>query len=188
MKKSTIIFAVCLTLFGCAMTGQLKSLGYFDLTPVPKTFDIKVAKPITIVISDDIVDNPVVSIEGMHKMQVTDFRNSLQTALKNTFMKNFTTVNTNPVLTNKGLEVVIKSMRPKWITRSRGYYSSFEYETTLYMDGTKIKKADGIGESDYQTLVSNPGQAQPLFKNGLTNTCKDLHNNLFTDDILSKIN
>lgn len=186
MKKLSI-FIISITLIGCAMTGHLKPLGFFSLTPIPRTFDSKVTIPITIIISDNIDNSPVVSIEGMYGMQVTDFRNSLLSSLLNTFSNNFTKVNSNTALSNQGLELIVKSMRPKWVTKNRGYFSSFEYETTLYLDGVKISKADGIGESDYQTIISNPGQAQPLFKNGLTNTCKDIHNSLFTDEILLKI-
>jgi len=201
MSKLKIISLLLLSisLYGCS----IQELSYFQVEPYAKPFVAKISEPLNIVLLADVMDTIIVEGEGVKKMTVTDFRKSFGESLKNTLNRNFEVVNILNSRPETGLSLVIYRVRPFWKLNSQSSSSygtggnvnsittsligaAFQFESTLFLDEEKNQSADMTIFSDDQ--MSTVYQAHAVFKSGLIKTCETINKEIFTDDVVKKIN
>jgi hypothetical protein len=197
--KSLIALLAVLPLAGCL---SIKPLGSFTVEPYAKPLETKITEPLNIILLDDVKSDFTVSGAGVKPMVVSDFRTSVQGALKAVFEKNFNTVAIQQQKPTNGLALVVYRIRPYWkptggTSQVVGYgtnvrsvpmlfiKSAFQYESSLYYNNNKIASADG--EALSEGTFSDIYQAQPVFKDGLKTLCEVLNKTILTDETIAKI-
>ncbi|MEI6593973.1 MAG: hypothetical protein WCO28_00310 [Bacteroidota bacterium] len=152
MKKLLYFFFVSL-IISCSP----KSLGYFEIDPFFKPTVNKFDESLYIDFSNHIKDDFAVSQTGMRTLNVSEFKQSLRFALKNTFDDQFKSVefyNEEP----KGFVLKLFRIEPTWWASEikhmirkefkdtisyRDFGCNIKYECTLYYNNEKVSEANG---------------------------------------------
>ena len=192
--KLAVPMGITLLLGSCV----IPPLHYFELTPFAKPLSMPTDQPVTLVLGEDVPDLLVLDVDALFDMEVTEFRKSLTSSLINGLEENFDVINVAESLPDSGLSLVIYRVKPFWkivsrpasddwteldlTTSSRTLRSAaFRFESSLFLNGRKLRDADETVYSDHQ--MSSSYDAHPVFKDGLTKACEYILRELFKDDV-----
>ena len=195
MIKGLSAILLVFMMLGCVRT---KHLGFFSIDPFAKPFDKPVDEPLNIVLMDEVKDQFLVEGNGAGKLNVDNFRRSVQDALQKTFSKNFKTINFSEQKSEKGLALVVYRIKPYWklgalasdvintagvpvSVSSSSYSIVFQFDTSLYRNNKKINNADYQSVS---TEMTEGRYSQRVFQDGLRVACETLNKMIFTDTIV----
>jgi hypothetical protein len=187
MKKLTQIFIVSILFFiSCA----LPKVYYFEAKPYLAAYKEKVDKNITITFGEEIKDSFIINSAGIRKMEVFQFKKSLESSLKTTFNDSYNSMSFSDTKSNDGICLLILKVDPGWhkksavttISSANGHAQSstryeidskINYQMVVFSNGTKVKVIEKEVYSDKSTFL--PKETPDLLKDGIKVMCQELY-------------
>jgi hypothetical protein len=187
MKKITLIYIVSIFfLVGCS----LPKVYFFEAKPYLVAYKEKIDKNITINFGEEIKDTFIINSAGIKKMQVFQFKNSLEASLKSTFNDSYNSMSFSDTKSNNGICLLILKIDPSWNKKSaitsvstvNGHAQSstrFEinskiyYQIVVFADGIKVKVIEKEVYSEKSSFL--PKEAPDLLKDGIKVMCQELY-------------
>lgn len=187
MKKLTQIFIVSILFFiSCA----LPKVYYFEAKPYLVAYKEKVDKNITITFGEEIKDSFIINSAGIRKMEVFQFKKSLESSLKTTFNDSYNAMSFSDTKSNDGICLLILKIEPGWhkksaittVSSANGHAQSttryeldskIYYQIVVFSNGTKVKVIEKEVYSDKSTFL--PKETPDLLKDGIKVMCQELY-------------
>ena len=187
MRKLTQIFIVSILFFiSCA----LPKVYYFEAKPYLVAYKEKVDKNITITFGEEIKDSFIINSAGIRKMEVFQFKKSLESSLKTTFNDSYNSMIFSDTKSNDGICLLILKIEPGWhkksaittISSANGHAQSstryeidskIYYQIVVFSNGVKVKVIEKEVYSDKSTFL--PKETPDLLKDGIKVMCQELY-------------
>jgi hypothetical protein len=192
MKKLTQIFIVTILFFiSCA----LPKVYYFEAKPYLVAYKEKVDKNLTINFGEEIKDSFIINSAGIRKMEVFQFKKSLESSLKTTFNDSYNSLIFSDTKSNDGICLLILKINPDWhkksaittVSSANGHAQSttryeldskIYYQIVVFSNGTKVKVIEKEVYSDKSTFL--PKETPDLLKDGIKVMCQELYKEVIT--------
>ena len=187
MKNLTQIFIVFILFFiSCA----LPKVYFFEAKPYLVAFKEKVNKNITITFGEEIKDSFIINSAGIRKMEVFQFKKSLESSLKTTFNDSYNAMSFSDTKSNDGICLLVLKIEPGWhkksaittISSANGHAQSstryeidskIYYQIVVFSNGVKVKVIEKEVYSDKSTFL--PKETPNLLKDGIKVMCQELY-------------
>ena len=187
MKNLTQIFIVFILFFiSCA----LPKVYYFEAKPYLVAYKEKVDKNITITFGEEIKDSFIINSAGIRKMEVFQFKKSLESSLKTTFNDSYNSMIFSDTKSNDGICLLILKIEPGWhkksaittISSANGHAQSstryeidskIYYQIVVFSNGVKVKVIEKEVYSDKSTFL--PKETPDLLNDGIKVMCQELY-------------
>jgi hypothetical protein len=187
MKNLTQIFIVFILFFiSCA----LPKVYFFEAKPYLVAFKEKVNKNITITFGEEIKDSFIINSAGIRKMEVFQFKKSLESSLKTTFNDSYNAMSFSDTKSNDGICLLVLKIEPGWhkksaittISSANGHAQSstryeidskIYYQIVVFSNGVKVKVIEKEVYSDKSTFL--PKETPDLLKDGIKVMCQELY-------------
>jgi hypothetical protein len=187
MKKLTQIFIVFILFF---ISCGLPKVYFFEAKPYLVAYKEKVDKNLTINFGEEIKDSFIINSAGIRKMEVFQFKKSLESSLKTTFNDSYNSIIFSDTKSNDGICLLILKINPDWhkksaittVSSANGHAQSstryeidskIYYQIVVFSNGVKVKVIEKEVYSDKSTFL--PKETPDLLKDGIKVMCQELY-------------
>ncbi len=171
-----------LLISGCRV--RVPTVYFFDADPFTQPYQTSFTEPLTVMIGKDIDDGFTIR-DGMHPMDVRNFRKSLRITLYYMFESAFPEVTFADSIGAAGYTLQLYRIRPGWQVASTSVsggefttsYSrvagQIRYDAAIFKNGRKIALLDNtvVGE---ETAIERREMPE-AFRDGVRELCEDLY-------------
>ena len=171
------------------MMSRNKTTFLYTFTHAFKSIE-KVNKNITITFGEEIKDSFIINSAGIRKMEVFQFKKSLESSLKTTFNDSYNSMIFSDTKSNDGICLLILKIEPGWhkksaittISSANGHAQSstryeidskIYYQIVVFSNGVKVKVIEKEVYSDKSTFL--PKETPNLLKDGIKVMCQELY-------------
>ncbi|MFZ4799167.1 MAG: hypothetical protein ACOYMA_16825 [Bacteroidia bacterium] len=187
MKKLTQILIVSILFF---ISCGLPKVYFFEAKPYLVAYKEKVDKNITINFGEEIKDTFIINSAGIRKMEVFQFKKSLESSLNSTFKDSYNSMSFSEIKSNDGICLLILKINPDWHKKSaitsvssvNGHAQSstryeidskINYQIVVFSNGVKVKVIEKEVYSEKSTFL--PKETPDLLKDGIKVMCQELY-------------
>jgi TolB-like protein len=171
MKKICFFIPFFLLMAGCAASSFVKA------DPDVDRSDVRINAPLIIIIDKQIRDSFMVP-GAAKNLSISNYRKSLQHALKVTFEPNFQGIEFRDEIPGTGIYLQVRSARPIQEQFPSSISLNVQYRIALGSDGEERVKIEKLSKGNFQ--AATVFQMQQLLKKSMESMCEDMYLEIFT--------